>query len=129
MFLCGVKYYTAMNASHLCNFVMNSVGSFKLQAGCYTPLLVTCISHFIPDLIRHIYHFQYNVREVIRSGVGFGSGSGTETNVSLALLPDRWTCAYQPSWKITVSIQVSNWEYLATGGVLSAMEATVFIYS
>ena len=67
--------------------------------------------------------------EAIHGGVGFGSGSGTETNVSLALLPDRWMCAHQPSREITVSIQVSNWEYLATGGVLSTMEATVFIYS
>ena len=69
------------------------------------------------------------MREAIRGGVGFGSGSGTETNVSLALLPDRWTCARQPSRKMTVSIQVSYWEYLATGGVISTMEATVFIYS
>ena len=69
------------------------------------------------------------MREAIRGGVGFGSGSGTETNVSLALLPDKWTCACQPSREITVSIQVSYWEYLATAGVISTMEATVFIYS
>ena len=31
-----------------------------------------------PDLIRHVYHFQYNLK-AIRAGVGFGSG--TETSI------------------------------------------------
>ena len=36
-----------------------------------------------PDLIRRVYHFQYNVLKVIRAEVGFGSG--TETSMGLDL--------------------------------------------
>ena len=39
-----------------------------------------------PDLVRHVYRLQYNVRAIlkaIRAGVGFGSGTETTSDMDI----------------------------------------------
>ena len=48
-----------------------------------------------PDLIRRVYHFQYNVLKAIHAEVGFGSGTETSMDLDLASfygLPHRCKC-------------------------------------